>query len=700
MPIKYKNSRDAIVFLLRNIVLYFLLFNVFLQVSDVVDISFLSGAFILAVVLAIWSEKSRLRLLPSFIIIAAIPVLLRIISFILFRAGQNISPGISSDFLFFNFDKDFYPALIPFLIVWLFNFLALRYKTFPFIEVGVNSLLLILVFWRQAHFRIDIYPHPSLFALSVTIFIIVEIAIIFLAEKGRLRNLRSYVWVIVPLVLILIFFLFGKYSEGAVKTGGGLMKPTLFRFDFSNYIKLESEIEVSDDLVMLFRKEGPSQKILLQRFVLSGYSSGRGFYRSKEDEKNSPPVTVPDTKIIMKDPGYKDRVDVKQELFFINFDPASLIAMNYPVKVTPLVNWDSSSFLRIYRVDSRVTSVLPLELEDYKGYSGNELKYDTNYGDDEVIKKLAEKVTENKYTYYSKVKAIESYLKNNYLYSLKPGIAEDGNQLHHFLFKSKKGYCSYFAFAMALMCRSLGIPARVAVGFFVNPRMEVLNFYEIRANQAHAWVEVYFGDLGWIEFDPTSDTLAPGENLRFGLEFDFPKFAKLIEEILNNEDKLKEAQESSAPLTGDIEYLGRRIIAGMQFLARVWYIILSILYLFILSCIKLFPLTGFIITRNLRRKVKYLYRYSLTLLYGAGKIRKGDETFLEYAERLETENIRILKLTSGYLNSVFNSDFNRDDYTEVRRSYRKMVSSFKDKYSIFLRVLIYLNPLNSLKRKV
>ncbi|MCD6122012.1 MAG: transglutaminase domain-containing protein [Spirochaetales bacterium] len=700
MPIKFKSGRKTALFLLRNTVLYYLLFNVFLQVSDIVDIGFLSGAFILAIALAVWFEKTKLRLLPALIVIALVPILLRIVSFIFFSTGQNISPGISSDFLFFNFDKNFYPSLVPFLTVWLFNFLALRYKTFPFAEVGVNSIILILVFWRQAHFRIDLYPHPSLFALSVVIFVILEIVIIFLADEGRLRNLLSYVWVIVPLFLILIFFLFARYSEGAVKTGGGLMKPTLFRFDFSNYIKLESEIEVSDDLVMLFRKEGPSQRILLRRFVLSGYSSGRGFYRSSEDEKNSAPVTVPDTKVIMKDPGYIDRVDVKQEFFFINFDPTSLIAMNYPVKVTPLVNWDSSSFLRIYRVKSRVTSVLPLELEDYKGYSGAELKYDTNYAGDEAIKIFAEKITENEPTYYGKVKAIESYLKNNYLYSLKPGIAEDGNQLHHFLFKSKKGYCSYFAFAMALMCRSLGIPARVAVGFFVNPHMEVLNFYEIRANQAHAWVEVYFGNLGWIEFDPTSETLAPGENLRFGLEFDFPKFAGLIEEILKNQDKLKEAEETSAQLKGDIASLGRSILEGMRFVARIWYLIIPLLYLIIISSIKLFPLAGFIAAKNLRKKVKYLYRYSLGLLYGAGKVQKGDETYLEYAERLEKEDIRILKWTYGYLNSVFSSEFESDDYADAVSSYHEMAGSFKSKYSVILRVLMFLNPLNSLKHRV
>src|SRR5271169_4367709 len=96
---------------------------------------------------------------------------------------------------------------------------------------------------------------------------------------------------------------------------------------------------------------------------------------------------------------------------------------------------------------------------------------------------------------------------------------------------------------MALMCRSLGIPARVAVGFTVDPQAEVLNFYEVRAYQAHAWVEVYFGDLGWVEFDPTSDTPAPGEEFTNPPGVDRERMARLIAEIVTNQT----GQEEQAP---------------------------------------------------------------------------------------------------------------------------------------------------------
>jgi transglutaminase-like putative cysteine protease len=80
---------------------------------------------------------------------------------------------------------------------------------------------------------------------------------------------------------------------------------------------------------------------------------------------------------------------------------------------------------------------------------------------------MAREITAGEDNYYRRVMLIRDYLKGNYFYSLKPGMSAEGNQLHHFLFNSQKGYCSYFAFAMALLCRSIGIPARVAVGFYV-----------------------------------------------------------------------------------------------------------------------------------------------------------------------------------------------------------------------------------------
>ena len=221
--------------------------------------------------------------------------------------------------------------------------------------------------------------------------------------------------------------------------------------------------------------------------------------------------------------------------------------------MTPLRNWKGSPFLRVYRATSaaiRSDEAASLVREEPAMEAGSFAWY-TRYGGDERIRELALEVTGGLTGYAERVQAIEEWLRGNYLYSLHPGVAADGNQLHHFLFESRKGYCSYFAFAMALMCRSVGIPARVAVGFLVPRETEVLNFYEVRAFQAHAWVEVWFGDLGWIEFDPTSQELAPGEDFAFFLGPDLDELERLIRQVLEHQDDLEEEQAGTPDAFGD-----------------------------------------------------------------------------------------------------------------------------------------------------
>lgn len=79
-----------------------------------------------------------------------------------------------------------------------------------------------------------------------------------------------------------------------------------------------------------------------------------------------------------------------------------------------------------------------------------------------------------------------------------------------FLTRVKKGHCEYFASAMALMCQSLGIPARVVVGFKCDDPASfnaIGGYYIVRQSDAHAWVEVLTSD-GWVTFDPTSGRMA------------------------------------------------------------------------------------------------------------------------------------------------------------------------------------------------
>lgn len=103
--------------------------------------------------------------------------------------------------------------------------------------------------------------------------------------------------------------------------------------------------------------------------------------------------------------------------------------------------------------------------------------------------------------------SIESYLHNNYRYTLDLTSVRrlsDQDPLVGFLFDFKRGHCEYFAGAMTLLCQSLGMQARMVVGFKCDEYNDIGHYYIVRQSHAHAWVEVLGGDGIWHTYDPTS----------------------------------------------------------------------------------------------------------------------------------------------------------------------------------------------------
>jgi hypothetical protein len=80
-----------------------------------------------------------------------------------------------------------------------------------------------------------------------------------------------------------------------------------------------------------------------------------------------------------------------------------------------------------------------------------------------------------------------------------------------FLFEDRIGFCEQIGSSLVVMLRSLGIPARLAVGYTPGERNPFTGLYEVRARDAHAWAEVYFPGLGWQGFDPTAQVPLAGD---------------------------------------------------------------------------------------------------------------------------------------------------------------------------------------------
>jgi protein-glutamine gamma-glutamyltransferase len=181
---------------------------------------------------------------------------------------------------------------------------------------------------------------------------------------------------------------------------------------------------------------------------------------------------------------------------------------------------------------------------------------------DPRIRALAADVTASAPSNYARARAIETYLSSNLGYTLDlPG--EETDPLAHFLFERKKGHCEYFASSMAIMLRTLNIPARVVNGFRGGEYNDVNHTYIIRARDAHSWVEVYFPEYGWMTFDPTPSASAQADaNVSSRLTLYLDALQEMWREWIINYDFSRQVR------------LGSQIgssVSRLQLAVRFWY---------------------------------------------------------------------------------------------------------------------------------
>jgi transglutaminase-like putative cysteine protease len=130
---------------------------------------------------------------------------------------------------------------------------------------------------------------------------------------------------------------------------------------------------------------------------------------------------------------------------------------------------------------------------------------------DPRIYRLAEEITEEQDSRLDKALGIEYFLKGSYGYSLDNQSAKSDDPLYDFLMETQAGHCEYFATAQAVLMRAIGIPTRVVNGFRLGEFNDFNDYFIVRQSDAHSWVEGYFPNLGWVEFDstPSIDTIEP-----------------------------------------------------------------------------------------------------------------------------------------------------------------------------------------------
>lgn len=315
---------------------------------------------------------------------------------------------------------------------------------------------------------------------------------------------------------------------------------------------------------------------------------------------------------------------------------------------------------------------------------------------------LARRVSSGSKTITGKIDAIERYLKTNYKYTLDVKPHGEKNPIEDFLFVQKAGYCEYYATAMVVMLRSIGIPARLVTGFLQGEWNEIGGHFTVRQKDAHSWVEAYLPRSGWVTFDPTPAILI--EDQRSALISLLSKFIDSIRlrwdryiinySLKDQIEAIRKTREEIRLIDGDLQMIYESIkrytlnIKGsLTDISRISVktVILISLY-FLLPAIfiylhirkgyrpfRLFPSTG----ADKNSQIVELYKKMLKLLEKRGIIKEKNKTPLEFAMSLDTKKKEIsrevFELTETYYRVRFGQQpLSREEINRISEILQKI----------------------------
>ena len=696
----------------RSAAVFIILFQIRLIAEDLADTpvftATLLAGFAAAAFLSVFkTDGKQINAVAAVISIGLIPWVGRLLVAMprLFIPDRTDAPAIIFDSMLLNLDRNNFVSLFPYYWSAVTTFFSVRSRKFLRAAVIADASLLLFIYSVAHTGKIEIYRWPVvMIVLFASVVFLQALALLFSMPPETKLRLKEIFFAAAAFLVIIVTggFLFIKpIQEQAAQMGGGLLEPKFFSFDFSKLLKLDPEISVKNDLILIVKKENDDH-ILLRRSVLSGYSKRHGFYKIEDIDEKTHPQKLPSRQVFLTPPVFKDARLSIQEYFLVNVESTAFIGMKEPVQITPYENWDASSFKAAYAVNSFVSdadfqdliiSAVNWPAVSDLGLSENEYKIYTDYGNDKSIRSLSREITDGCITYTEMVIAVYNYLKNgDYRYSLKPGIAPDGDQLGWFLFQSKKGYCSYYAFAMTLLLRSLGIPARLAAGFFVDQETNTFDYYPVRSDMAHAWVEVAFPEYGWIEFDPTTEKLAENEEFQFSAGTDPALFEKLMREILENRFSMK-AKEGAV----DTE-----IFSGNNSFTQNAYTLLRNnslpLLAFIFAALSLYIRCGLylsvFLTRNLRKKSIRLMKHAFRRLRLAG-LRRGPElSEPEWALWIDSRFKGVYPLYQSAAAARFAPEYSKQELDLQLTNYRNFCSSYNANVPLWRHITAWIFPLS------
>lgn len=620
-------------------------------------------------IVVILSEFPFLKKGLLFIPIALV-VYYRYIPYIIREAAQFLM--WTAGFIYGN-----YPVYLRYaLILMTISYCLISYCAYTLIQdkkyifyIGLGGFSILAA---QSYIGVNMASTAAFLLALVLIFL-------FSFQHGGFEDRHTAAWITVLTLFIfsVAYFMppaFGPFEVDNIK---GLASVVFRNYTSAvgsetstDYVELGGPREVDKNVVM--RVISPESTYL--RGKIYDEYNGKGWHKSEykwsRQQDNSHIV-----------PGFDEQVSFRSIIQEVTkFDPGETIYTTY----SPL--WLDLNSNSEYYVDEdyemrsgnsgersyEVTSAIPyVDFEKLKksGYDYPEdvLKYmQLPQGLPKRIGNLADAITKDANDPYDKAVAIQGYLRS-LTYELNvPKPPADRDFADYFLFDLKEGYCTYFATAMTVMLRTQGIPARYVEGYAMPAQPDSGTVYYIRNSMAHAWVEVYFNDFGWMSFDPTPlyqgfDYL-PVSNGMYDMQ---------DEPIIPDNEIIQEDNDNQVTI-------GQTDLKIFKYSPYYWFLVPLIV------CVIAIIITHFrayIFMKRLSKTGIILYYNSriINILKRMGiKIEEG-ETMREFCVKA-SETIGLDDIMHIYEDVLYGKKIpNDDDITRMRLKYEDTLKLYRDK---------------------
>lgn len=309
------------------------------------------------------------------------------------------------------------------------------------------------------------------------------------------------------------------------------------------------------------------------------------------------------------------------------------------------------------------------------------------------VETLARKITSSEDNRYDKAQAIESYFNSNgfvYQTSNVPVPGEGEDYVAQFLFESKAGYCDNYSTTMAVMLRTLDIPARWVKGFTggeqIGNKESGKNVYEVTSANAHSWVEVYFPETGWVPFEPTQG-FSNLTDFQLNLDNDSAPGSTGGSEDSGNGQQEQKQPEQAGPQKPQIDEGTSAGKETAESNVNWWIVVLVIAVLLLVAYI--------IYRTRLRWQTLYVtlkynnksdaktyqdaYHLLLKVLAHNGLSKNPNQTLREYSQRIDSrfQTDAMNRLTSYYERVLYKNETSNQEAAELNQLWKYLIKRAK-----------------------